>query len=598
MGLLIPEDIPLDRMPASERRVVRAFQSTLRDSWMIIPRLDLVNERRPFEVDVLLINDLQGIVAIEVKGGPLEVRKGEWYRQGQIVNPPPPRQAQDAAYELRNQLRRYSQLLERVHVQPAVALPDLRDFGDLADLLPPGVIAAQLLFAGDLTDANGQMEDRLWELMETNIHNRPLAEDQVEAVVGFLRPDLEFRWDPQARARYARVALHRITADQTRALATLDLNHRVVVSGPAGSGKTRLATAWSERALSRGERTLLTCFNVPMAEALQGAVPKHDLLTVGPVQRTLMALEGLPDLEVPDGAGNEWWSSAPFTHVLDNIEDVVVRFDTIVVDEAQDFAPRWLEVLECLLDDEGPGRILMVTDPDQGVYNRGYQLPNAGSDLVRAELTMNCRNTHQIANFLRQLGGAPAASGAPEGEPVKLARCSSSDDAVDEVGLLLEDLVVSSQIDPANILVLTGHTSLRDRIRDESPGGFACAAWEDRHGGDIVCETIHRMKGLERDAVILVTEDDDLDDHLLYVGMSRAISRLVVVGPPALTARLQALMPLNPATELDAGNFQRKVTSADGFLSRLESPPVRSGDKGGRPASLWKAGPAKKLNPR
>jgi len=86
MGLLIPEGIPLDKMPASERRVIRAFQSTLRDSWLIIPRLDLINERRPFEVDVLLINDLQGTVAIEVKGGPLEVRKGEWYREGQIVN--------------------------------------------------------------------------------------------------------------------------------------------------------------------------------------------------------------------------------------------------------------------------------------------------------------------------------------------------------------------------------------------------------------------------------------------------------------------------------------------------------------------------------
>ena len=44
MGLLIPEDIPLDRLPASERRVVRAFQSTLKDSWLIIPRLDLVND--------------------------------------------------------------------------------------------------------------------------------------------------------------------------------------------------------------------------------------------------------------------------------------------------------------------------------------------------------------------------------------------------------------------------------------------------------------------------------------------------------------------------------------------------------------------------
>jgi ATP-dependent exoDNAse (exonuclease V) alpha subunit len=30
-----------------------------------------------------------------------------------------------------------------------------------------------------------------------------------------------------------------------------------------------------------------------------------------------------------------------------------------------------------------------------------------------------------------------------------------------------------------------------------------------------------------------------LEDHLLYVGMSRAVSRLVVVGPSVLMARLQ-----------------------------------------------------------
>jgi ATP-dependent exoDNAse (exonuclease V) alpha subunit len=54
------------------------------------------------------------------------------------------------------------------------------------------------------------------------------------------------------------------------------------------------------------------------------------------------------------------------------------------------------------------------------------------------------------------------------------------------------------------------------------------------------------MKGLERDAVILVTEDDALDDHLLYVGMSRAISRLVVVGPPTLIDRLKPLVRSKP----------------------------------------------------
>ncbi len=67
--------------------------------------------------------------------------------------------------------------------------------------------------------------------------------------------------------------------------------------------------------------------------------------------------------------------------------------------------------------------------------------------------------------------------------------------------------------------------------------------------------------------------------------------------PDFRVSQLRSVYDAVWATDLDPGNFQRKVTSADGFLSRLDSPPIRSGDKGGRPASLWKAGPAKKLNP-
>ncbi len=85
---------------------------------------------------------------------------------------------------------------------------------------------------------------------------------------------------------------------------------------------------------------------------------------------------------------------------------------------------------------------------------------------------------------------------------------------------------------------LPARRSLRDRIRRGAPRGFACVPWEGRHDGDIGCETVYRVKGLERDAVILATAHDNLSDHLLYVGMSRAISRLVVIGPKALSERL------------------------------------------------------------
>ncbi|MDP7352006.1 MAG: NERD domain-containing protein, partial [Acidimicrobiales bacterium] len=104
MGLLIPEDLPLSRLDRSERRVVQKLISGLRDSWIIIPRYDLSTPRRPYELDVLLVNDRVGVVGVEVKGGPVEIREGEWYRGNSPLRSPV-RQAQDASYALRDRLR-------------------------------------------------------------------------------------------------------------------------------------------------------------------------------------------------------------------------------------------------------------------------------------------------------------------------------------------------------------------------------------------------------------------------------------------------------------------------------------------------------------
>jgi hypothetical protein len=543
MGLLIPEDIPLDTLPSSEQRVIRMFQEGLPDSWLIIPRLEVVNQGKNYEVDILLINELMGIFAVEVKGGPLEVRQGEWYRRSDIISLSPPRQAHDISFAFRDQLRKSSPLLKKIHVPFAVAMPDIRGLSALGDGLPAGVLREQLLMADDLRAVDGRpLEGAFWALYATDVRNAPLAADQIEAAMNFLRPDQDFRWDPQARAKEARTTLRRITDGQTRALATLDLNERVVVSGPAGSGKTRLAVAWVERALLRGERTLLTCFNEPMAEMLAEATSDNDLLTVGSVQKMLMNLEGFPKLSVPESMSgkeaSEWWLNAPFDHIAKHLDEAIMRFDTIVVDEAQDFAPHWFETLESLLVDEGAARLMKLADPQQEVFDRGFILENAGSGVVRADLSMNCRNTHAVARVVARFGGAEAAPASPDGQPVEFYGWSSDDQAVLEVGNLLERLVGEDQIDPANILVVTGHTSVRDKIREGAPGGFVCDKWEKRADGNIVCETIHRTKGLERDAVILVTTDADLPDNLLYVGMSRAISKLIIVGPPALRARL------------------------------------------------------------
>ena len=47
----------------------------------------------------------------------------------------------------------------------------------------------------------------------------------------------------------------------------------------------------------------------------------------------------------------------------------------------------------------------------------------------------------------------------------------------------------------------------------------------------VVFETVRRFKGLERPVVVLV--------ELLYVGLTRATTQLVVIAPPELVGRLR-----------------------------------------------------------
>ena len=61
--------------------------------------------------------------------------------------------------------------------------------------------------------------------------------------------------------------------------------------------------------------------------------------------------------------------------------------------------------------------------------------------------------------------------------------------------------------------------------------------------GTILCDSIRRFKGLDREVVILaeLDPDDQRLGPLLYVGASRAREHLVVIAPPELARRLDPL---------------------------------------------------------
>jgi hypothetical protein len=207
----------------------------------------------------------------------------------------------------------------------------------------------------------------------------------------------------------------------------------------------------------------------------------------------------------------------------------------VVVDEGQDFNPAWISLLERLLDPDGARRLLIVADDAQDLYDRGFTPPVADDGWTVAELLVNCRNAHPIASLLRRrLDGARSPKIGPEGLGVEGHPAEDLAAVTRSVNERLVELLETDERDPSGIVVATFTTSVRDALRAE----LGLVRWEDRGPGQVACENVHRIKGLEADTVLLATPTNEVADVLLYVGISRAISQLIVVGPQALADRL------------------------------------------------------------
>ena len=113
-----------------------------------------------------------------------------------------------------------------------------------------------------------------------------------------------------------------------------------------------------------------------------------------------------------------------------------------------------------------------------------------------------------------------------------------ADELITALETELEDLVVQRSIDPSHILIVSASKKDQLLIVETDPGHFECTSWEDRGEANIVCETIHRSKGLEFDVVILIAMSEEVSDSLLYVGSSRAVSLLTVISPQSVATRL------------------------------------------------------------
>jgi hypothetical protein len=540
MGILVPADFDFGSIKNDdEARVVEALVEQLTDGWLIFPNFSYRNHR-DHEIDVVLLHEIDGIVVLEVKGHKVRLNGGIWYGDSGPLKPQPFAQAKDNAFKLRKMLeQKDKQLFEGLPVRYGVIFPNTTSFtGDL----PAAIRREQLFLGSDLAEIKFAID----ELIRVTGRGMKMQRDHMKAVIDFLCPDADFSWDPEARIRMHRQRMEAICASQVRALERLDANRRVAVTGGAGSGKTRLALAWARRALiARNERVLVTCFNEPLADQINGYLNGYEDVVAGAFLTVARSFEGMPLLEEPAemtaDEASTFWNETVIGHLHLNWPKITQKFDTIIIDEAQDFSPAWIAQLESLLDDEGPRRLMMVADSGQEIFSRGFRMPKSDDGWTLCELVNNCRNSHQIARLLRTLlGGAPAPEVGPETIGIDFDE-ATTEDYVAKVKSILD----RQPDDGSGLLAPVGTRAVlvpSIRLRDQLRAELGLGSWDERDT-KIVCETERRMKGTEFDTVILVDPEDRMDDRALYIGISRAINQLFVVGSRELGERLRLVKP-------------------------------------------------------
>lgn len=532
--LLIPHDPRFTT--DSEKKVWEQLRDSLGPRDTIIANYRLTDIHKDHEADLVVVMPEVGVMVVEVKGSGVALQDGRWtmWRDNESVPIDPVAQARDARYALRRFIesdRRWAESsLGRIRDAHAVVTP-FTTLGDTFDL--PDCPRWMIHDKDDLPDLARRLTD-IPRGFET--HRRPPTQDDCEVIVDILSGrGSQVAASVVAESDERQYRADRLTQEQGLVLDVTRLLRRVEIRGGAGSGKTVLALTQA-RQLSAGrgnrpaERVALLCYSMGLASYFRREVAGWKYNQRPAFVGTFEALANQWGIASGSRDDHDFWEVELPALMAAKAAELPSgqRFDSFVVDEAQDFAEAWWHPLVAALRNENEGGLFLYSDENQRLFRRFGRPP---VPLVPLVLDHNLRNTKQIAEVFRPL--APLRMRLEGGDGPEVVHIHATpDEACDAADDQVEALLDEGWLPEHVALLTTGRRHPEQVSRQQITGqdGY----WESYWDQDwIFYGHVLGFKGLERRAVVLCVNEDGTRDRFrerIYVGLSRATDRLIVVG--------------------------------------------------------------------
>ena len=537
-----------------ERLVAEALKEQLPDDvvvyhsypWLNLERHDKTGADylQPGEADFVIIDPRWGLLVLEVKGSEIDYDSAShrWRQKNRKTGAwhsiDPFRQAEGNKYALIRRLEEH-----RVFAGPppftsghAVAFPSHRMDGRLpADVDPAIVLGA---------DSLRSMQRSITKAFERWCRvqrPRPMSDDIRAGILESLSPVFKlvpvlWRTIDQQEER-----LLRLTENQEMVLHLLQGQVRAAIEGVAGSGKTLLAVAQAQRLAREGKKTLLVCYNEPLARWIDDNLPDsyRDLIDVSTFHKVCRSFCRLAKTPFSPSDSQDFWIYEAADLLMAAADQVADEhgYDAIVVDEGQDFADFWWMALEKLYrGDPEPRPLTVFLDPKQCIYLDRPMLP---ADLAGPfNLPTNCRNTRKIAGYCADILRFESLvhPDAPEGVAPTVVSKPDMKAVIQHTRGVVQNWCLRDRggLRPDQVAILTpwdNHKEWPDRFGN-LPIVKEFEAW--RAGKGVLLATHRRFKGLEADALVLAGVPEpgsskyySKADH--YVASSRAKHMLEII---------------------------------------------------------------------
>ncbi|MFC2039864.1 NERD domain-containing protein [Chloroflexota bacterium] len=533
MARMIPSIIRDSTQSNAEKQAFPVLRDSLADEFTVFHSFNLLvkNREQKFvdgEIDYLIYSPKFGFLVVEIKGGSItyDGTQGTWYQNEHQIEDPF-EQAKISKYKFQSFLKERLGRLPKAGFGHAVFFPDI--YSDITTL-PSGADPGICLTAKDINSIN----DKVVSIMSSfpGIDTTPTGGVDSERIRNILMPLCEYGTSLPDRIAQEERQLFALTEEQCHLLDLFNNHRRVLIEGCAGSGKTVMAIKKARQLAMEGNTVLLLSYNIMIGSKLSDEVKDLENITACNYHRFCTdILTGAGRLPAGDKNDSEYWGIDIPEAFATLITENPLKYDSIIIDEGQDFRSEWWVTISEMLTPSS--HFYIFYDRGQNLWGTEMDFPISSEPFV---LTRNCRNTREIFDALKPYSPSEMMimGESPPGEKVIEFASPEPRQRRRQLGRILHDIVNNQGIEPDRIVVLGGHSMNRTCIStNPGVGNFTLTEKLENGSGDIHYHTYMKFKGCEADVVILIDVDPSderwADRMALYTTISRAKHLLYVI---------------------------------------------------------------------